>query len=72
VFHIVNAETRKPVNSPVDRVILEGVVVGLATYTVLLRPDGSELSIDDSAAPIRDEKGRLTGVVLVFRKIGKI
>jgi PAS domain S-box-containing protein len=69
VFHIVNAETRKPVHSPVDRVLLEGVVVGLANHTVLLRPDGSELSIDDSAAPIRDEKGRLAGVVLVFHKI---
>ena len=72
VFHIVNADTRKPVNSPVDRVILEGVVVGLANHTVLTRPDGSELSIDDSAAPIRDEKGRLSGVVLVFRKIVKM
>ena len=68
-FHIVNEETRRPVDNPVDRVIREGTVVGLANHTVLLRPSGSEVPIDDCAAPIRDAEGRLLGVVLVFRDI---
>ena len=68
-FHIVNEETRRPADNPVDRVIREGVVVGLANHTVLLRPGGGEVPIDDSAAPIRDAQGRLFGVVLVFRDI---
>jgi PAS domain S-box-containing protein len=69
VFVILNDETRVSVESPVDRVIREGIVVGLANHTVLVRPDGSQIPIDDSAAPIRDHEGRLLGVVLVFRDI---
>ena len=69
VFQIVNEESRSTVESPVDRVIREGIVVGLANHTVLLRPDGTEVPLDDSAAPIRDLHGRLHGVVLVFRDI---
>ena len=69
VFQIVNEETRRTVENPVDRVIREGIVVGLANHTVLLRPNGTEVPLDDSAAPIRDMQGRLQGVVLVFRDI---
>ncbi len=68
-FHIVNEDSRHRVESPVDRVIREGVVVGLANHTVLIRPDGTDVPIDDSAAPIRDAKGQLLGVVLIFRDI---
>jgi PAS domain S-box-containing protein len=71
VFRIVNENTRQPVDNPVDRVMREGLVVGLANHTVVLRPDGTEAPIDDSAAPIRDRDGRLIGVVLVFRDVSE-
>lgn len=71
VFKIVNEGTRLTVESPVDRVIREGLVVGLANHTVVIRPNGTEVPIDDSAAPIRDRDGRLLGVVLVFRDISE-
>ena len=67
IFRILNEKTREPVESPVDRVIREGVIVGLANHTLLVRKDGTEVPIDDSGAPIRDENGELRGVVLVFR-----
>jgi PAS domain S-box-containing protein len=67
IFKIVNEETRKTVESPVDKVLRLGAVVGLANHTLLLRRDGSEISIDDSAAPIRRDGQALWGVVLVFR-----
>jgi len=69
VFHIVNEQTRFEVESPVTKVLREGVVVGLANHTVLIRRDGVELAIDDSGAPIRDASGKLVGVVLVFRDV---
>jgi PAS domain S-box-containing protein len=69
VFCIVHEETRKTVESPVDKVRRLGTVVGLANHTLLIRRDGSEVSIDDSGAPIHDAEGVLTGVVLVFRDI---
>ena len=69
VFQIVNEETRRTVENPVTRALREGNVVGLANHTLLVRKDGTERSIDDSAAPIRDASGGVIGVVLVFRDI---
>jgi PAS domain S-box-containing protein len=69
VFRIVNEQTRQSVESPVSRVMNEGTVVGLANHTLLIAKDGSEIPIDDSAAPIKDGQGRVTGVVLVFRDV---
>jgi PAS domain S-box-containing protein len=70
-FKIVNEQTRRAVDNPVARVSREGFVVGLANHTVILRSDGTEVPIDDSAAPIRDHEGRLAGVVFVFRDISE-
>ena len=67
VFHIVNERTREGAENPVAKVLREGLVVGLANHTLLIAKDGQERPIADSAAPIRDEHGEITGVVLVFR-----
>ncbi|KAB2945152.1 MAG: PAS domain S-box protein [Candidatus Methanoperedens sp.] len=69
VFNIINEYTRKKVDNPVTRVLLEGNIVGLANHTILVRKDGTEVPIDDSGAPIRDGGGKIMGVVLVFRDI---
>jgi PAS domain S-box-containing protein len=71
VFVIVNETTREPVENPVDKVLRSGDIVGLANHTVLLRPDGSELPIDDSGAPIRNRDGETIGVVMVFRDVSE-
>ncbi|MEX0982934.1 MAG: ATP-binding protein [Bacteroidales bacterium] len=67
VFRIINEETRNTVESPVDKVLREGVVVGLANHTLLISKDGRETPIADSGAPITSEQGEIMGVVLVFR-----
>jgi PAS domain S-box-containing protein len=69
VFRIVNETTHQVVESPVKRALREGRVVGLANHTLLIARDGTERPIDDSGAPIRDRRGTVTGVVLVFRDI---
>ncbi len=69
VFNIINEETRGAVDSPASRVIREGLIVGLANHTILVKKDGTEVPIDDSGAPIRYEGGEIRGVVLVFRDI---
>jgi PAS domain S-box-containing protein len=58
VFSIVNEETRAVVESPVEKVLREGVIVGLANHTTLLQRDGLEIPIDDSAAPFATAKVR--------------
>ena len=67
VFHILDEQTRQPVANPVEKVLEQGVIVGLANHTLLIRKDGTEIPIDDSGAPIRDPDGAMRGVVLVFR-----
>jgi PAS domain S-box-containing protein len=69
VFHIINELSRQVVEDPVAKVFASGTIVGLANHTVLIAKDGTELPIDDSAAPIRDRQGQLLGCVLVFRDV---
>jgi len=69
VFAIFSERTREPVESPVTKVLREGRVVGLANHTILRAKNGAEIPIDDSGAPIRDARGEIYGVVLVFRDV---
>jgi PAS domain S-box-containing protein len=69
VFRIVNDATRQAVESPATRALRDGAVVGLANHTILIKRNGDELAIDDSAAPIRDDEGRVSGCVLIFRDV---
>ncbi len=69
IFKIVNEFTEQEVICPIERVLKEGVVVGLANHTVLIARDGNQIAIDDSGAPIKDDKGNILGAVLVFSDI---
>jgi PAS domain S-box-containing protein len=69
IFNIANAETRNPIESPIKKVLQDGAIVGLPLETVLIGRNGVEIPIDDSAAPIKDDKDNITGVVLIFRDI---
>lgn len=67
VFHIVDEDAGRPVESPVDRVLRDGLVVGLTNHTLLISRDRTERAIANSGAPIRDPEGTTRGVVLVFQ-----
>lgn len=71
VFRIINEDTRQPATIPVDEVLATGQIHGLANHTVLIARNGTEISIADSAAPIRGTDAGITGVVLVFRDVSK-
>ncbi|MCX6357864.1 MAG: CHASE domain-containing protein, partial [Candidatus Aureabacteria bacterium] len=72
IFHIVREGTRERCADPVQQVLKSGQIVGLANNTVLIARDGTERVIADSAAPIRDTRGAIIGVVLVFRDVTEI
>src|SRR6202012_3825264 len=48
-----------------------GQTVGLENHTVLVAKDGRRTVVDDSASPVRDENGTVTGAVLVFRDVSE-
>ena len=67
VFDIVNEYTREKCENPVHNVLETGNIIELANHTMLISKEGIERPIEDSAAPVKDEEGNITGVVLVFR-----
>jgi PAS domain S-box-containing protein len=69
VFPIFNEVTMKTAENPVNKVLNESRVVGLANHTVLRNVNGKLIPIEDSAAPIVDDRKQLLGVVLVFRDV---
>lgn len=71
VFHIVNQETRESKAIPILETLEHGTVQGMANHTVLISHDGSEASIADSCAPIKDKTGRMVGTIMVFRDVSK-
>ena len=66
LFKIINEETREPLGDLVARVFREKRAIAVANNTALIARDGREIPIEDSAAPILDAAGNITGAVLVF------
>jgi PAS domain S-box-containing protein len=67
IFPIFHEYTHQVSENPVKKVLEQGRIVGLANHTALQHRDGTLTPIEDSAAPIRNDKGEIVGVVLVFR-----
>jgi diguanylate cyclase (GGDEF)-like protein/PAS domain S-box-containing protein len=69
VMQIIDGETRLLKQNPVELVLQQNKPMQLTTGTILIRRDGREVAIEDSAAPIHDWDGKLTGSVIVFHDI---
>jgi diguanylate cyclase (GGDEF)-like protein/PAS domain S-box-containing protein len=69
VFRIVNVGSREVAQDPMGLAIRENRTVGLTPNCMLIRRDGVEAAIEDSAAPIHDRRGKVTGAVMVFRDV---
>ena len=69
VLHILNGATRIPVRNPLMLAITDNRVSRLTEGCILVRRDGSEAGIEDSAAPIHDRNGQVTGAVMVFHDV---
>ena len=69
VFRIIDATTREAASNPMALAMRENKTVGLAANCVLVRRDGVEAAIEDSAAPIHDRRGQVIGAVMVFHDV---
>ncbi|MEP9351659.1 EAL domain-containing protein [Xanthobacter sp. KR7-225] len=69
VMKIINSTTREPKRNPVDMVLQQNKPMGLTAGTLLIQRDGSEVAIEDSAAPIQDSSGNINGAVIVVHDV---
>ncbi|MDO9323182.1 MAG: EAL domain-containing protein [Pseudomonas sp.] len=69
VMRILNGATREIRPNPIEQVLQQNAPLKLAVDTVLLHRDGSERAIADSAAPIHDANGQLSGAVIMFHDV---
>jgi diguanylate cyclase (GGDEF)-like protein/PAS domain S-box-containing protein len=70
VLRLVDGDSREPALNPLAMAILHNNTVGLSANCLLIRRDGRESAIEDTAAPIRDRRGRVIGAVIVFHDVG--
>ena len=71
IFRVVDQETRQTVLDALADMSREGGMASLGGDVLLIARDGTETPIDDSGAPIVDERGNITGGVLVFHDISE-
>jgi diguanylate cyclase (GGDEF)-like protein/PAS domain S-box-containing protein len=69
ILRIINSTTREALPSPMALAISENKTLCLTSSCSLIRRDGIELAIEDSASPIRDRHGKVTGAVMVLRDV---
>jgi diguanylate cyclase (GGDEF)-like protein/PAS domain S-box-containing protein len=71
VFHIVDAHSREVLPNVMSLAVEQNIIVKLPPWCILIRPDGSELPIEDSCAPIHARDGKVTGAVMVFQDVSE-
>src|SRR5467141_1003543 len=69
VFRIIDGSTRKTARDPMEMAVEQNRTVGLTVNCILIRRDGFEAAIEDSAAPIHDRTGHVVGAVIVFHDV---
>jgi diguanylate cyclase (GGDEF)-like protein/PAS domain S-box-containing protein len=71
VLHVVDSHSRDVLPNVMARAMEKNVISNLPPWCILIRPDGSELTIEDSCAPIHDFEGKVSGAVMVFRDVSE-
>ena len=71
VMPLIEAHLAYAIQNPIRLALLEKRIVGMAMNCVLCCRDGRRLDVEDSAAPIRDQQGNITGAIIVFHDVSE-
>jgi diguanylate cyclase (GGDEF)-like protein/PAS domain S-box-containing protein len=69
VMQLINFRTHEHGRNPIEWVLQDDEPMGMTCDTVLIKRDGSQIQVEDSAAPIHDSNGRIKGAVIVFHDV---
>ncbi|HEY9649804.1 MAG TPA: response regulator, partial [Coleofasciculaceae cyanobacterium] len=67
VFKLIDEQTQYPIDNPIKTALQYDTTAPINTDTQLLKRNGTTLPISGNISPIKDNKGVITGAVLVFR-----
>ena len=70
VMRIVDADSRETARDPLALAVQRDTSVGVGENCLLIGRDGHESAIEDTASPIHDRHGNVTGAVIVFHDVG--
>ena len=71
VFHIVEDDNHDPLPDLAQQVLAAGHAISPQNDVVLIGKHGKEFAIEETAAPIRDVNGHVSGVVLAFHDVSR-
>ena len=71
VVRIIHEETRQPMESAAVKALRDREIVRQGDRTLLVAKQGREIPVEETASPIKDSKGHVTDVVLIFRDISE-
>lgn len=69
VFPLFDEQTQVSIENPANQALQTGEIAYLVNPALLTRKDGSQILVADSAAPLKDDEGAVTGAVMVFRDV---
>ncbi|BBD68147.1 PAS/PAC sensor hybrid histidine kinase [Nostoc commune NIES-4072] len=67
VFKLVDEQTQIPTQNPIITALQQETTIYLGNHILLVARDGTTIPVADSATPLRNNSGVITGGVLVFR-----
>ena len=69
ILHFVRETTNENTEITFVQRALKGHLAHMHNHTYLIRKDGKKVAVSDSAAPLRDEKNKIIGAIIVFRDV---
>jgi len=70
VFEVIREDTRAPIDNPAESALRTGTVLQLTNH-LLIAKNSPEIPIDYNAAPIKNDKDNIIGVVITFQDISQ-
>jgi len=71
VFRGFHEETCEPLENPLSQSMKRNRSIKSVRPSLLIRRDGNEIYVESTASPIRDDRAKVTGGVLVFHDVSE-
>ena len=71
ILRMISEDTREEVENQVTKILESAKMGKLANNPILIKKDGSEISIDEIVSPVKDKDENMTGLIFIFRDVSE-